>query len=327
MKRTLPFYVNISKAKWPPRTTARQLIASTLGSLGMRTYLPQLCYETYGSIAGDYSNGRYVLPWRSTTYEHVAREEEPLLFHASAYWFGRNTGGNAKAFSWTGANGKKYSLDIPDEDALAEMLNGVLQLLNERGIVKPWIMVDEPPHLPRYGWTQEIEQRYVALTNAAVRAGWTVGVCVPGPSQLAFWLPKLKAQRWLLGAKHPASEYGTLLSELRQQGKEVWLYNMPVGVNYAEVVKAYTPSGYLNWTFDEAPHALGATKDGRNCQLTTHGERLLRVLRAHWEDTHVEKPTLEQIYNALKHIMELLSLYLNTSTADANADANTLASP
>lgn len=327
MKRTLPFYVNISKTKWPPRTTARQLIASALSSFGMRIYLPQLCHETYGSIAGDYSNGRYVLPWRSSTYEYVAKEEEPLLFHASAYWFGRNTGGNAKAFSWMGVNGKKYNLDIPDENALTEMLSGVLQSLGERGIVKPWIMVDEPPHLPRYGWTQEIEQRYVAFTNAAVRAGWTVGVCVPGPNQLAFWIPKLNAQRWLLGAKHAASEYGSFLSELRQRGKEIWLYNMPVGVNYDEVVKAYAPNGYLNWTFDEAPHALGATKDGRNCQLTIHGEHLLRTLRSYWNDTHIEKPTLEQIYDALRHIVELLGLYLDASTNRTGINADALATP
>lgn len=320
MNCTLPIYVNISKTKWPPRTTARQLIASALNSFGIRTYQPQLCHETYSSVAANYSGSQYVLPWHSSTYEHVAKEEEPLLFHASAYWFGRNSGSNAKAFSWIGRDGKKYSLENPDEDALAEMLGGVLTFLKERGIVKPWIMVDEPPHLPKYGWTEEIERRYVIFTNAAVRAGWTVGVCVPGPGQLAFWVPKLKAQRWLLSAKHPTSGYGTHLDEIRQNGREIWLYNMPVGANYEEIVRSYAPSGYLNWTFDEAPHALGSTKDGRNCQLTTHGEQLLRVLRSYWNNKVGDRPTLEQVRDALRHALELLSLYLDIN-------ANTLATP
>lgn len=211
-----------------------------LHDAGMAPYMPQLRYGASYNLAAafdpitgglayrkDHPHG-----WTPAMIAETRRFEQPMVYSYGGYWYASKPG----ALAWGGIG----------QDALTlEQMTGYLSLtldwFQQQGISQPWILIDEPPHHVKYGWTQAIEDRVVKFTKAAMTAGWTVGAAIPGPTQLNFWRGRIAPTRWILAAKHSRSEYGTLSGEC-------WLYNAGTYDGLGKRMKVEGWTGYLQWS-------------------------------------------------------------------------------
>lgn len=170
-------------------------------------------------------------------------------------------------------------------------LPAMRQALHNLGIKQPWFMIDEPPHSARYGWTQTIENDVVGFAEAAMNAGFEIGVAVPGPSQYAFWEKRISPSWWILHANASWIDYDI---------GPCWLYNASSYVNLRASLEANHADGYLQWSgvattvkgpvpilFDEtgAPTyaALQLVAELNGPPILTDAEKLARLWAAHPE--------------------------------------------
>lgn len=256
------------------RTQGHDALQGWMAEHGLQPYLPQLVALASYNIGLQYDAGQKRLKWPAAAVEAAKAFAEPMVFHYNAYHYAQQPG----ALRWEG-----QSQDALPISMMTSYLAQTRQWLTTNGIALPWMMVDEPP--PPTGinnrWTQEIEDRIIKFVQAAQASGWTVGVCVPGPSQLAYWADRLAGVRWILNAKYEHEAYRRGLAAARAGGSvEVWLYNRRDGFDgLAAQMREMGATGYLHWAAEWRENPL-ATVDEEGFEVLPGMWALLRELAA-----------------------------------------------
>ena len=220
------------------RTEAHNGLQEWLANNGLQPYLPQLAEQMSYNIATNFAGDG--LNWDAATLDAVRKFPHPMIFHYNGFYYSTRP----SALRWEGRSQDQLSIGL-----LTSYLAKTRQWLAANGIARPWIMVDEPPPDTSERWTQEIEDRIIKFVQAAQAAGWTIGVCVPGPSQLAYWAARLVGVRWIVSAKHSAGDYQVRTGrEWPADNEDVWLYNRrDTMTGLAQQMRMMGATGYLHW--------------------------------------------------------------------------------
>lgn len=267
-----------------------------LYSRGLQPYTPQLAELANQNIATQYDDGTLGLDWAQAAIDEVLKFPHPMIFDYGEYWY--KTSPNA--LTWT-IGGSPFTQDAMSLAELTEVLANTKAWFAAQGIFSPWIMIDEPPHGTAPDWTIDIENRVIKFAAAAKAAGFTVGVAVPGPTQLAYWRTRLTPNRWILAAKHNRNEYATTLPSA-----EIWLYNRtnkaagkPMA-GLAQQMRDFGAVGYLHWSANSDVGTWPlvtcySSGGGLIVTPTDYGTQLLEELRLFGEtDVPPVQPVYEQ---------------------------------
>lgn len=202
---------------------------------GLGVYVPQVRHGESTNIGGpEWDAATEGLRWKPATIQMMTGLRAPMVFAYGNYWY--NT--NPRVLNWDGRDQDECT---PAE--LAGYLAHTYAWLLDRGVSGAWILVDEPPHHPTYGWTQEIESRVVKFVEAAQTAGFGVGVAMPGPTQLRFWQGRLTPDWWIVNDKHGAPVWRPLLGTA-----DCWLYNAATFAGLGKRLREVRAFGYLHWS-------------------------------------------------------------------------------
>lgn len=246
------------------RKNGHNKLQAWLVSQGLSTYLPQLgatrkridpktkkeveypVLRSY-NLASQFVPGEDGAPgrldWPREAVEACLAQKSQMVGYYGNYHY------NERPETWRWAG-------VPQDDlnfaTLALYMKQALDWLHIQGLRNPWFMVDEPPPEGSDRAEPGVVERVYKMVVSATAAGWTVGIAVPGPSQLLFWAKQSFPYpvRWILNAKHDLTAYEKGLKQAERNGKspEIWLYNAPVFDGLRDRLTLFGASGYLQWS-------------------------------------------------------------------------------
>jgi hypothetical protein len=321
----IPTAIGITKKNHPFGSAQRRLIQDFLMQHGLQPYMPQCAYLSDGNIASAYTHGVGLTTWSEAAWTAVKLFSDPMIFHFGGYWLGYGSTISPSSFRWKGGDGKIRTLDLSTEEELTQFWSDIGRQMDEKRVSPGrWVMIDEPPHTGKYGLTPEIEARVKKVVACLVRAGWRVGVCVPGPKQFAYWHGRIKPARWLLGAKHDLESYVAEVPR-EQWGDDIWLYNRTANgqsmEGLAEQIAAFGARGYLHWSADTGigtEPLLELTMRTSRIAWTATGEQLLKEL-AKVEAARREKEIDDLVKQAQTEIARILQNLVKQISAHASS--------
>lgn len=315
----VPTAIGITKKLHPYASESRRAIQEFLARHNLQPYLPQCAVLKTADLTMHYELGRG-LAWPDAAWAEVRRFAQPLIAHLGEYWLEYSNTNATSLWQWRDAVGRTMTFDTASEEELERFWREIRESMLAHGVARPWVLIDEPPASAAHGLTPTVLRRVTRLVAALNRAGLTVGVCVPGPSQLKFWQKHIAPPRWLLGAKHERHAYGPL------PAAEIWLYNRNARrggktmAGLAEQMEAFGAAGYLQWTFDDT---TGTSPIGRytrkGAEWTEEGIIMLREL-AEYEARRERGDTLRAAMRSLRATVAALTAQLDE--LEARLDGN-----
>lgn len=220
--------------------TQSTLMQSWLENHGLSVYTPQLRHGEAANLSAEWDAATGGLKWRPATIAHLASLPPGQMLMSYNWYF---YGSNWRTVAWEGRN--QDELQVVE---MARYLDLNRKWLEAEGIMQPWIHIDEPPHLEKYGLSPAIEDRVIRFATACLWAGWDVWVTVPHPAALAYWVDRLpEATGYIL---HESHDWAAWAARVDQMPSDVWLYNVRAASlpNLAARLRQYNATGMLMWS-------------------------------------------------------------------------------
>lgn len=238
-----------------------------LAGRGLGVYLPQLLTGESANIGLEYDPVTGGLVWKPATLVMMRNVQAPMVFAYGAYWYSSSP----RVLRWQDKAGGYRSQDELMTAEISGYLRNTNNWLVSQGIRNAWVLVDEPPHLARYGLTPELEARVVKFCNAVKQSGMGVAIATPNPTHLDFWRQRVNPSWWIV---QDGGTFG------RMPG--CWLYNARTFVGLAERMRTLGAVGYLQWsavqTTKTNPLPVCVQVDGDAWTATEHLDRLAAEL-------------------------------------------------
>lgn len=237
---------------------------------GLQPYLPQLATLRTYNLALQFDVQRRALNWPAAAVKAVLPFAHPMVWYYGKYHYAQQP----RAVRWGETDQDEITAGV-----MTGYMRDTLRWFSDQGITRPWLFVDEPPHASGDRWVLEVDERIYKFVNAAVDAGWKVGVSCPSPFHLAYWAKRISGVRWVLNAKHGHSEWQKTLERV-DSGFTVWLYNRRDGFDgLAAQMREMGATGYLHWAAEWRENPL-ATVDEEGFEVLPGMLALLRELAA-----------------------------------------------
>lgn len=310
--------IGITKKLHPYASESRRAIQEFLARHNLQPYLPQCAVLKTANLTLHYEHGRGLV-WPDAAWEEVRRFPQPLIAHIGEYWLEYSNTNAVSLWQWRSGDGRVVTFDTASNEEMERFWRDIRESAAARGVTRPWVLIDEPPASAAHGLTPTVLRRVTRLVAALNRAGLTVGVCVPGPSQLKFWQKYIAPPRWLLGAKYDRGDYRAL------PAAEIWLYNRNAKrggktmAGLAGQMEAFGATGYLQWTFDDTTGTLPIGRYTRKGpEWTEEGMIMLREL-AEYEARCERGDTLRAAVRSLRAMVAALTAQLDELEARLDA--------
>lgn len=236
------------------RTQVHDDIQQHFLSLGIGVYYPQVSYTKGFSqnISKQWNCESNILEWTEDAISEVIKfqnvTDSPIFHYGKYYWGDRiplQKSPNPGAFAF--CNIGQDSLPLEN---MTEYFHKIYNVLTEKGITRPWFLIDEPPHPvdgdpSKYGWSESVHARIIKFATALYNSGFYVGVCYANPQSYLYWLQFLQPHRVILNSKYPVTAWGPLTN------LDVWLYNKQDGFSgLASQMRSMNATGYLHFSFE-----------------------------------------------------------------------------